>query len=104
MSAVSNRVMPFSMARSITRCDASFGIMPKLLHPRPTTETSRSEVPSFRCCMRCRSRRAHESLGFSARPVLEVPQQGAPLRRNGLGLLDHSVGGAHLAAEPRGQD
>src|SRR5690349_14858013 len=50
MSAVSSRVMPSSSARSTTLRDASKSMrQPKLLHPNPTTETWRPELPSWRC-------------------------------------------------------
>src|ERR1017187_9686264 len=44
--------MPASIALSTTLRDAStsmFATNPKLLHPRPTTETCNSEFPSFLC-------------------------------------------------------
>src|SRR3954447_10247001 len=52
MSAVSNSVMPRSMARWITLREASRSVRwPKLLQPRPTAETRRPEPPRLRICM-----------------------------------------------------
>src|SRR6185312_8877889 len=99
MSAVSNKVMPCSMARSITRCDASFGIILKLLQPRPTTETSRLEVPSFRFRIEVPFERVRESLRVSAHDVVQVPQQGASIRQDGPDFLAQ---GAHLGSVPAG--
>src|ERR1700730_13302648 len=49
MSAVSNNVMPDSIAWSTTLRVASRSIfMPKLLHPSPTSETCNPEFPSLR--------------------------------------------------------
>src|SRR3954453_16449690 len=49
MSAVSKRVMPASSAASRTAAVASRSSrLPKLLQPRPTTETSSSESPRRR--------------------------------------------------------
>src|SRR4029077_4853878 len=52
MSAVSNRVMPRSIALWITLREASRSMRwPKLLQPRPTAETRRPEPPRLRICM-----------------------------------------------------
>src|SRR5450432_2843667 len=52
MSAVSNRVMPRSIALWITLREASRSVRwPKLLQPRPTAETRRPEPPRLRICM-----------------------------------------------------
>src|SRR5262249_48531524 len=52
MSAVSNKVTPRSSARWITLREASRSVRwPKLLQPRPTTETRRPEPPRLRICM-----------------------------------------------------
>src|SRR5687768_6811611 len=49
MSAVSNRVIPRSIARSTTARDASRSMRPpKLLQPRPTTETRSPDLPRLR--------------------------------------------------------
>src|SRR5450631_2537660 len=49
MSAVSNRVMPRSIALWITLREASKSMRwPKLLQPRPTAETRRPELPRLR--------------------------------------------------------
>src|SRR5262245_9542813 len=50
MSAVSKNVMPVSRAAWTTRTDSGSSMrIPKLLHPRPTSETS--SVPILRICM-----------------------------------------------------
>src|ERR1700722_15596194 len=52
MSAVSNSVMPRSIARLITLREVSASQRwPKLLQPRPTAETRRPEPPRLRICM-----------------------------------------------------
>src|SRR4029453_5632439 len=52
MSAVSNRVMPRSIALWITLREVSRSVRwPKLLQPRPTAETRRPEPPRLRICM-----------------------------------------------------
>src|SRR6267378_827312 len=52
MSAVSNSVMPRSIARWITLREVSRSVRwPKLLQPRPTAETRRPEPPRLRICM-----------------------------------------------------
>src|SRR5260221_494630 len=52
MSAVSNSVMPRSIALWITLREASRSVRwPKLLQPRPTAETRRPEPPRLRICM-----------------------------------------------------
>src|SRR3981189_3764735 len=52
MSAVSNNVMPRSIALCITLREASRSVRwPKLLQPRPTAETRRPEPPRLRICM-----------------------------------------------------
>src|SRR5882672_8584336 len=52
MSAVSNRVMPRSIALWITLRELSRSVRwPKLLQPRPTAETRRPEPPRLRICM-----------------------------------------------------
>src|ERR1700684_568916 len=52
MSAVSNSVMPRSIALWITLREASRSMRwPKLLQPRPTAETRRPEPPRLRICM-----------------------------------------------------
>src|SRR5438270_4300017 len=52
MSAVSNKVMPRSIALWITfREDSRSMRWPKLLQPRPTAETRRPEPPRLRICM-----------------------------------------------------
>src|SRR5690606_29940637 len=54
VSAVSNSVMPQSSAASTTACAWAWSMRrPKLLQPRPTTETARPESPSrrYRICM-----------------------------------------------------
>src|SRR5688572_1654805 len=49
MSAVSRNVTPASSAASITARDAASSIRPpKLLQPRPTTDTSSSDLPRRR--------------------------------------------------------
>src|SRR5579862_106063 len=48
MSAVSSSVTPRSSARPTTLRDDSTSSTPKLLQPRPTTETSMPELPSLR--------------------------------------------------------
>src|SRR6266403_2298178 len=55
MSAVSNSVMPRSIALWITLREVSRSVRwPKLLQPRPTAETRRPEPPRLRICMdRC---------------------------------------------------
>src|SRR3954466_16386673 len=61
MSAVSNSVMPRSMARWITLREVSRSVRwPKLLQPRPTADTRRPEPPRLRMCM-------IEPVGWSAR-------------------------------------
>src|ERR1700722_5107039 len=52
MSAVSNRVMPRSIALWITLREVSRSVRwPKLLQPRPTAETRRPELPRLRISM-----------------------------------------------------
>src|SRR5712675_2494115 len=52
MSAVSNKVMPRSMALWITLREVSRSVRwPKLLQPRPTADTRRPEPPRLRICM-----------------------------------------------------
>src|ERR1043165_2028050 len=52
MSAVSNKVMPRSIALWITLREVSRSVRwPKLLQPRPTAETRRPEPPRLRICM-----------------------------------------------------
>src|SRR6202047_1172092 len=52
MSAVSNSVMPRSIALWITLREVSSAVRwPKLLQPRPTAETRRPEPPRLRICM-----------------------------------------------------
>src|SRR5205823_14013378 len=52
MSAVSNSVMPRSIALWITLREVSRSVRwPKLLQPRPTAETRRPEAPRLRICM-----------------------------------------------------
>src|SRR5256885_6209227 len=52
MSAVSNSVMPRSIALWITLREVSRSVRwPKLLQPRPTAETRRPEPPRLRICM-----------------------------------------------------
>src|SRR6266550_6344183 len=52
MSAVSNNVMPRSIALWITLREVSRSVRwPKLLQPRPTAETRRPEPPRLRICM-----------------------------------------------------
>src|SRR4249920_2044453 len=52
MSAVSNSVMPRSIALWITLREVSRSQRwPKLLQPRPTAETRRPEPPRLRICM-----------------------------------------------------
>src|SRR5882724_9552526 len=52
ISAVSNSVMPRSIALWITLREASRSVRwPKLLQPRPTAETRRPEPPRLRICM-----------------------------------------------------
>src|SRR5215510_13953661 len=52
MSAVSNRVMPRSIALWITLREVSRSVRwPKLLQPRPTAETRSPEPPRLRICM-----------------------------------------------------
>src|SRR4051812_46440282 len=52
MSAVSNSVMPRSIALWITFREVSRSVRwPKLLQPRPTAETRRPEPPRLRICM-----------------------------------------------------
>ena len=49
ISAVSNKVIPFSIARSTTaRVPSRSKRIPKLLHPSPTVETRSPDVPKFR--------------------------------------------------------
>src|SRR5215471_18262225 len=52
MSAVSNSVMPRSIALWITLREVSRSVRcPKLLQPRPTAETRKPEPPRLRICM-----------------------------------------------------
>src|SRR6266481_4796195 len=52
MSAVSNSVIPRSIALSITLREVSRSMRwPKLLQPRPTAETRRPQPPRLRICM-----------------------------------------------------
>src|ERR1700760_557437 len=52
MSAVSNSVMPRSIALWITLREVSRSVRwPKLLQPRPTAETRRPELPRLRISM-----------------------------------------------------
>src|SRR5665647_837744 len=52
MSAVSNSVMPRSIALWITLREVSRSVRwPKLLQPRPTAETRRPEPPRLRICI-----------------------------------------------------
>src|SRR3954452_1603548 len=52
MAAVSNSVMPRSIALWITLREDSRSVRwPKLLQPRPTAETRRPEPPRLRICM-----------------------------------------------------
>src|SRR5579863_8611200 len=52
MSAVSNSVMPRSIALWITLREASRSMRwPKLLQPSPTAETRKPEPPRLRVCM-----------------------------------------------------
>src|SRR5213079_2072824 len=52
MSAVSNRVMPRSIALWMTLREVSRSVRwPKLLQPSPTAETRRPEPPRLRICM-----------------------------------------------------
>src|ERR1700704_3755839 len=61
MSAVSNKVMPRSMALWITLREVSRSVRwPKLLQPGPTADTRRREPPRLRICM-------IEPVGWNAR-------------------------------------
>src|SRR5262249_28281048 len=61
MSAVSNSVMPRSIALWITLREVSRSVRwPKLLQPRPTAETRRPEPPRLRICMDGSCGRAQE--------------------------------------------
>src|SRR5213593_3895632 len=77
MSAVSNRVMPRSIALWMTLREVSRSVRwPKLLQPRPTAETRRPEPPRLRICM-------DRSCGMVAGeaycgPRLFAPQEAAP--------------------------
>src|SRR3954452_21238271 len=52
MSAVSNNVIPRSIALWITLREVSRSVRwPKLLQPRPTADTRRPEPPRLRICM-----------------------------------------------------
>jgi hypothetical protein len=49
MSAVSKKLMPYSSAAStIARAPSRSTLRPKVLHPIPTTDTTRPELPSRR--------------------------------------------------------
>src|SRR5438876_6564897 len=78
MSAVSNRVMPRSIALWITLREVSRSVRwPKLLQPRPTAETRRPEPPRLRICM-------DQSCGDEARRTalrpadIEAERRGTP--------------------------
>src|ERR1700743_2044190 len=82
MSAVSNSVMPRSIALWITLREVSRSVRwPKLLQPRPTAETRRPEPPRLRICM------------------------GVPVRRNGRKRLSHcdAPPAPPQGAQPRGR-
>src|SRR5438876_12075576 len=73
MSAVSNSVMPRSIALWITLREVSRSVRwPKLLQPRPTAETRRPEPPRLRICMdgSCRdeAREGPHGGGLAPRP------------------------------------
>src|ERR1700761_9169942 len=84
MAAVSRKVMPVSMAASITaRVPATSVRRPKLLQPRPTTVTSGPASPSRRVgrgesLMRCRLVSVGSSIGdpvvVAAQRVGETPR------------------------------
>src|SRR4051794_1473828 len=91
MSAVSKWFTPASSAASTTCLDASSSIrMPKLLHPRPATETSR--LPTVRISIAVSSRLPFDRR--AARPTLPPPLVGS------LGPVDE-VGEAYRGVRLR---
>src|SRR3981189_932424 len=80
MSAVSNSVMPRSIALWITLREVSRSVRwPKLLQPRPTAETRRPEPPRLRICMdRSCGKKAREGAYCGPR---DFNPQGAELPR-----------------------
>src|SRR5262245_8147754 len=78
MSAVSNRVMPRSIALWITLREVSRSVRwPKLLQPRPTAETRRPEPPRLRICMDRSCAMARGGGGILARALLPRNSGGA---------------------------
>src|SRR5438132_8108695 len=77
MSAVSNRVMPRSIALWMTLREVSRSVRwPKLLQPRPTAETRRPEPPRLRICMdRSCGKHAGEDAGIVARAASSRKQR-----------------------------
>src|SRR5712671_3219910 len=76
MSAVSNSVMPRSIALWITLREVSRSVRwPKLLQPRPTAETRRPEPPRLRICMD-RSCEGGREAGSHCGPQAPGPQDG----------------------------
>src|SRR2546429_9011203 len=79
MSAVSNRVMPRSIALWMTLREVSRSVLwPKLLQPRPTAETRRPEPPRLRICMdrSCGKHAGRERAGIVAHAVWRRKQRG----------------------------
>src|ERR1700744_1400278 len=71
MSAVSNSVMPRSIAFWITFREVSRSVRwPKLLQPRPTAETRRPEPPRLRICMEYPVGRDGNGCHIVTRPLL----------------------------------
>src|SRR5215831_185311 len=91
MSAVSNSVMPASSAASMTaRVASKSARAPKLLQPRPTTETSGPPSPSGRVRMR-------RTLSVRLRPSREVHPR-AEAHHDDAVLVDELVLADHRPA------
>src|SRR5579863_3199650 len=95
--------MPRSSALCTTVCDAALSIhMPKLLQPRPTSDTRRPEGPRLRCSMEAPSRvvsswRGLRRVGGLGRRLgAEADAVAAAL----LGGVERVIGGADDLIEP----
>src|SRR5437660_729618 len=115
MSAVSNSVMPRSIALWITLREVSRSVRwPKLLQPRPTAETRRPAPPRSRICMdwayggETRARVTLKSCG-AERVMDRADQRGAgrqhasAIARSALGEQHHGVAAEQPAGDLAGR-
>src|SRR6202051_3575407 len=92
MSAVSNSVIPRSIALWITLREVSRSVRwPKLLQPRPTAETRRPEPPRLRICMK-RSCNVMAREGISEREFHCGPSASKPQGAGDHGLYAGQAG------------